>query len=85
MTGFRRNCLFGVSCSRHVEAIARERGGRAAIRAMRVRFANCRPGYSFEFEDDSWHIECVGGMRVAAEDASVHVHREAIALLAVLR
>lgn len=85
ITGFNRNCLFDVSCSRHVEAIAREQGALAAIRAMRARFANCRPGYSFEFGEHSWRVECVAGMRLEQAQASVHLHREAALLQSVLQ
>lgn len=84
VTGFRRNCLFDVSCSRHVELVARESGARAAIRAMRLRFANCRPGYTFEFDDGSWHVECVAGLRIDESHASVHLHREAAVLGSLL-
>jgi len=84
VTGFRRNCLFRVSCSRHVEAVARAHGAVAAVRAMRLRFANCRPGYAFDFDESDWAITCIAGLRVDSADASVHVHREAELLRSLL-
>jgi hypothetical protein len=47
---------------------------------MRLRFANCRPGYTFEFDGDSWWVECVAGMRIDQSQASIHLHREAATL-----
>jgi hypothetical protein len=84
-TGFRRRCLFAVSCSRHVEAVAREHGAVIAVRAMRLRFANCRPGYTFEFEDETWRVCCVAAMIIDEPDASVHLHQEAAVLRSVIR
>lgn len=49
---WRGRCLFAVSCSRHAERVAREEGAGVAMRAIRARFAACRPGYSFEFGGD---------------------------------
>lgn len=83
-TGFRRTCLYGVSCSRHVEAIARAEGGREALRAMRVRFANCRPGYTFDFSDQGWSICCIGGAAIASAEASPALRSEADLLAAIL-
>lgn len=72
-----RNCLYGISCSRHVERVAREAGLRAAVRAMRARWAACRPGYSFEYSDKSWRLRCADGSVIPPADASPVVHQEA--------
>lgn len=79
-----RRCLFAVSCSRHVERVARDEGAGAALRAIRARFAACRPGYSFEFRDAGWQVRCVNGSVIADADASAAVHAEAAACLSVL-
>lgn len=72
-----RRCLFATSCSRHTEKVAREEGAGAAVRAMRARFAACRPGYSFEFGDARWQVRCVDGSVIADIEASPVVHAEA--------
>jgi putative component of membrane protein insertase Oxa1/YidC/SpoIIIJ protein YidD len=80
-----RSCLFAVSCSRHVEAAARERGLAAGLLAMHRRFAACRPGYNFEFEDDRWRAVCVDSSAIADSEASQVVREEAAACLLTLR
>lgn len=42
----RRHCLFRESCSHYVFRAAKERGFRAAIKALRTRLKQCRPGYA---------------------------------------
>jgi putative component of membrane protein insertase Oxa1/YidC/SpoIIIJ protein YidD len=79
-----RDCLFVISCSRHVERIAAERGFWPAMRAMRARFAACRPGYSFEYEGCGWRAMCVDGSVIAAADASNVVRHEAAVCQRVL-
>lgn len=79
-----RRCLFAVSCSRHVERVARESGIRMAVSELRARFAACRPGYSFEFDDACWQVHCVDGSVIDRADASPVVHAEARTCLSVL-
>lgn len=57
---------------------------RAGLRAMRHRFANCRPGYTFEFADDSWSVACVAGAVIPASEASDALHLEAGVVRSVL-
>lgn len=79
-----RRCLFAVSCSRYAEQAARAHGAGVAVRAIRARFAACRPGYSFEFGCAGWQVRCVDGSVIAAGDASPVVHAEAAACLCAL-
>lgn len=67
---FTRNCLYRQSCSRHVEAVARSGGFVAALAAMKHRFRACRPGYTFEYDDDAWWIACVDGQAIPSAAAS---------------
>lgn len=41
----RRRCLFAESCSHHVYRLVRDEGARVGIRALRMRWKQCRPGY----------------------------------------
>jgi putative component of membrane protein insertase Oxa1/YidC/SpoIIIJ protein YidD len=79
-----RRCLFAVSCSRHAEQVARAEGAGVAVRAIRARFAACRPGYSFEFGGAGWQVRCVDGSVIADADASTAIHAEAAACLRAL-
>lgn len=79
-----RRCLFAVSCSRYAEVVTREEGAGAAVRAIRARFAACRPGYSFEFGDEGWQVHCVDGSVIAEADASTAVRAEATACMIAL-
>lgn len=79
-----RRCLFALSCSRHAEQVAREKGAGVALHAIRARFAACRPGYSFEFGGGAWQVRCVDGSVIVCADASAAVHAEAAACLSVL-
>lgn len=74
----RRHCLFRESCSQHVERIAREHGGFAALKAFLARARSCRPGYSFEWSTDSgaWLLVCANGAKIPAAKASVHAAAE---------
>lgn len=65
-----RSCLYKQSCSVAVESCTWESGFLAGLATMRGRFSSCRPGYSFEYDDEGWGIVCVNGSRIAAEDAS---------------
>lgn len=42
----RKRCLFKKSCSHYVYDITREKGFFEGIKALRFRFANCKPNYS---------------------------------------
>lgn len=72
-----RQCLYSISCSRHVEGIARDSGYRPAWRAMRIRLAACRPGYAFHFETNTWFALCVDGSMIPETEASEVVRKEA--------
>lgn len=49
----RNNCLFSQSCSKYVYPQTKENGFIAGIRAFKIRYKQCRPGYSFDFNEDS--------------------------------
>ncbi len=74
----RRRCLFRESCSHHVERIARERGGIAAIKAFLARARHCRPGYGFEWDADSgaWFLVCTNGAKIPKVMVSEHILSE---------
>jgi hypothetical protein len=55
-----------------------------AVRAVRARFAACRPGYSFEFGDGRWQVRCVDGSVIGRADASPALHAEAATCLSAL-
>lgn len=79
--GFRRTCLFDVSCSWHVEEALRRRGAVAGALAAWRRWRVCRPGYRFEYDAVGWSMVLVDGTSVLAEDVSPALGAEA-ALLA---
>lgn len=74
----RRRCLFRESCSEHVERVARERGGFAALKAFLARARSCKPGYSFEWSTNSgaWQLLCADGSKIPAARVSAHVAAE---------
>lgn len=74
----RRRCLFRESCSQHVERIARERGGFAAIKAFLARARHCRPGYGFEWDADSGacFLVCANGAKIPKVMVSEHILSE---------
>lgn len=74
----RRRCLYRESCSQHVERIARERGGFAAIKAFLARARHCRPGYGFEWDADSnaWFLVCANGAKIPDVMVSEHILSE---------
>lgn len=41
----RNRCIFEESCSAHVRRVAVSEGAAAALGALRLRMARCRPGY----------------------------------------
>jgi putative component of membrane protein insertase Oxa1/YidC/SpoIIIJ protein YidD len=73
----RGQCLFAVSCSRHVELVARTQGLRAALTAARRRLAACRPGYHFEYQNDGWRLVCRNGAIIGQADAAPGLAAEA--------
>lgn len=74
----RRRCLFRESCSQHVERIAWERGGFAAIKAFLARARHCRPGYGFDWDADSgaWFLVCANGAKIPDVMVSEHILSE---------
>ncbi|MCG3154193.1 MAG: hypothetical protein DKINENOH_00787 [bacterium] len=74
----RRRCLFRESCSQHIERIAREQGGLAALKAFLARARRCRPGYGFEWEADTgtWFLVCADGSRIPPAHAAPHLAAE---------
>lgn len=74
-----RSCLFAVSCSRHVEQETRSHGFVEGVRSMRARFAACRPGYTFEYDDHTWWLVASEGTVVPSPDLSPALVAEAMA------
>lgn len=74
----RRRCLFRESCSQHVERIAREQGGLAALKAFLARARRCRPGYGFEWEahTGTWFLVCADGSKIPPAHAATHLAAE---------
>jgi len=74
----RRRCLFRESCSQHVERVARERGGFAALKAFLARARSCRPGYGFQWDANAgtWFLVCADGAKIPAAKVSDNVVSE---------
>lgn len=74
----RRRCLFRESCSQHIERIAREHGGFAAMKAFMARARSCRPGYSFEWSTNAatWSLLCADGSKVSETMVSEQIVSE---------
>lgn len=77
-TRWRRACLFHESCSRHVYAVAAQRGDVAAIGAFVKRFRRCRPGYR-------WSVEGGKITVIVADGTSVDESEIAAWLLALIQ
>ena len=76
-------CLLAVSCSRAVADAVESGGLNAGFRLARARWKQCRPGYSFRVKPDGmWSLECIDGSIVEADDTSVTVRFEALAVCA---
>ena len=45
----RRNCIYRISCSKHVYEMTKTIGWREGISAFRKRYHTCRPGYELIF------------------------------------
>lgn len=52
----RRDCIFHQSCSRHVYAILKQKGAYAGLKAFKLRFRQCRPGYHILLLPDQNYI-----------------------------
>jgi hypothetical protein len=74
----RRPCLFRETCSLHIERVTREAGGLAAMRALLKRIRCCRPGYAFEFveESNAWELVCKDGSRFVEAEVAPHIVAE---------
>jgi len=48
----RRNCLYRVSCSKHVYHTTNQSGFIKGFSELKKRFKNCRPGYEIIYLDD---------------------------------
>jgi len=74
----RRRCLFRESCSEHVERVAREYGGWAALKALLARARRCRPGYGFEWSTNNevWLLVCADGAKIPAARVSKQIVSE---------
>ena len=68
----RRSCLFAESCSKYVYRITKERGFWAGIKALRVRYKKCRPGYKIGYNaiDDTTEILLVDGTILKEQEMS---------------
>jgi len=86
-SGHRKVCLFRESCSMHVERVARESGCVAAFCALIKRFCCCRPGYSFQFTDETnaWEFVCADGSRFSESEVAPHIAAEYHAIIQQMR
>ena len=50
---WRRKCIFKTNCSLHVFNTAKENGFVAGLRALKLRYKQCRCNYSFYTTDDN--------------------------------
>ncbi len=57
----KRKRLYAESCSHHVYRIVTEDGYKAAYKAFKNRFTNCRPGFSIIKIDNLTYILTAGG------------------------
>ncbi len=49
---WRRKCIFKESCSLHVYSTTKEQGFIKGLKALKIRFRQCRPNYSFYTTED---------------------------------
>jgi putative component of membrane protein insertase Oxa1/YidC/SpoIIIJ protein YidD len=71
----RRQCLFRVSCSRHVYLRTRRHGLMAGIQALQLRTQQCRPGaYAFHHPiTGQWLLQLADGTQIPATEAARQV------------
>ena len=55
----RRTCLFKESCSHHVYRITHDSGFKAGVVALGYRISSCRPGYTFETDEEGKWVCCL--------------------------
>lgn len=83
--GFRTRCLFRESCSRRVEREALTRGFAAALRVLRARMRECRPGSAPALDArDRPSLRLPSGRVAAADELDPARVREAHAPIALL-
>jgi putative component of membrane protein insertase Oxa1/YidC/SpoIIIJ protein YidD len=63
---WRRRCLFRVSCSRHVEQAARQRGLVAGLAALLSRMRRCKPGYRLSTKGGDLHLILADGSQAVS-------------------
>jgi len=68
--GPKRLCLFRETCSLFVLRAAREEGFIGGCRAIRHRFARCRPKYSvhYRYQSSDWEIEFANGEKAGSAE-----------------
>jgi hypothetical protein len=63
----RRACIFTESCSRYVYRITQEQGLQCGIRALIVRYRQCRPGYAVLSMTEGRFVLLADGSTVQSE------------------
>lgn len=68
--GLKRRCLFKETCSSLALRVASEEGFLAACRAMRSRFAVCRPSYSvyYDYRIRDWQVQFANHTRISSSE-----------------
>lgn len=69
----RRNCIFNVSCSKHVYGVTKQHGFPAGMKAFVNRWKTCRPGYEVRFSDNRFKIILANGQIVDQSVISDHI------------
>ncbi len=74
----RRRCVYRESCSHHVERTARESGLMAGLRALLVRYRNCRGNYRSVFvaAEKKWTLHLASGEVLDVNEISPRLRRE---------
>jgi len=59
----RKSCLFAESCSRYVYRITNENGFLAGLKAFKLRYKKCKPGYKIGYDsvDGTTELHLVDG------------------------
>ena len=68
----RKPCVFEVSCSKYIYRVTNEKGFFFAIYALRIRFNQCRPGYTLykNEQNNSFELYLKDGSIVSNEKIS---------------
>ncbi|MDC7997037.1 membrane protein insertion efficiency factor YidD [Gilvibacter sediminis] len=68
--GFRPKCIYKESCSNHVYHITKTNGLSAGLKAFKLRYKNCRPGYSINNSSSIKFLITRTGEKIEWEEVS---------------